>query len=285
MITKPGLIHGDVLELYRGDYSKISEFKFHKTDQNCLVGKGIYLTNSQELADTYRTKGSGISRPSISSSLTIQKAKDRSHAFELAFDIFLRDVIMHERHPYSSLKKKSFIDKQRARYRELIQAGAIKAEYCFTPHGSSLRNIEVLYVDACKIFGIEKEGYVTSFAFPKSFLEANTINVDKRINDSTFWELMFEHKIKVGRKASSRCEYVRINKGLKICDETDAWTALKDGERRPSPATYNKIRSVLMPYGIIGFEYLGGAYTNRKHRAFCIWDEEFVNHYKVSRIR
>lgn len=47
----------DYLTLYRGDYTRIRKFAFHKTNRNCFVGQGIYLTDSIEIADTYRTKG------------------------------------------------------------------------------------------------------------------------------------------------------------------------------------------------------------------------------------
>lgn len=44
--------------LYRGDSSNIGEFDFDQTDSQALVGRGLYLTSSQEVAMDYTIKGS-----------------------------------------------------------------------------------------------------------------------------------------------------------------------------------------------------------------------------------
>lgn len=75
------------LTLYRGDAEKIREFSFHKTNKHCLFGPGIYLTNKQKVADSYRTKG-GRSHSLYSTTLFSGHAKDRTEAL-----VMLRDSI------------------------------------------------------------------------------------------------------------------------------------------------------------------------------------------------
>ncbi len=45
---------------------------------------------------------------------------------------------------------------------------------------------------------------------------------------------------------------------------------------------YKKVRRALEEYGYRGLEYPGGMITNGiSHRAFCVWDEDFINDHKV----
>ena len=46
-----------MIDLYRGDSSKIKEFNLNKTNSYSLLGKGIYLTDTKRVAETYRDKG------------------------------------------------------------------------------------------------------------------------------------------------------------------------------------------------------------------------------------
>jgi len=45
---------------------------------------------------------------------------------------------------------------------------------------------------------------------------------------------------------------------------------------------YQRARRALQEYGYRGFEYPGGMITQGvRHRAFCVWDEDFVNEHKM----
>jgi hypothetical protein len=50
---------GDTVTLYRGDNSSIDAFDISKTDQEALLGVGIYLTDSLEVAKDYTIKERG----------------------------------------------------------------------------------------------------------------------------------------------------------------------------------------------------------------------------------
>ncbi len=83
------------LTLYRGDFEKISKFKFHKTNRHCLVGRGIYLTDSKEVADSYRTKGMRITDDycvSKSDVLFQGETNNKGEALEKAFEKFLSNA-------------------------------------------------------------------------------------------------------------------------------------------------------------------------------------------------
>lgn len=51
------------LTLYRGDAEKIGNFRMTRANPSSLYGQGIYLTDTLDVAKTYRKKGSFSGRP------------------------------------------------------------------------------------------------------------------------------------------------------------------------------------------------------------------------------
>lgn len=76
-----------IITLYRGDSSKIHEFQISKTNKYCLVGKGIYLTDTLKLANSYRTKGA----PYASKGIILAQGTfpSKGEAMDRAFDAYL----------------------------------------------------------------------------------------------------------------------------------------------------------------------------------------------------
>lgn len=268
----------DILRLYRGDSRKINEFDFSKTRKHCLVGPGIYLTNKLVVAETYRVKGSTERNPK--EDLFSGEAKDRPEAFEKAFKVFFDFECKY--HPTmlwrTAEQSKPFLAECKANYRALIEAGKIVAEYqaVYSWQTKRPRNITVTYKRDNKV------GYLTQFDFPAQAFLASMIHIDGRITDTMFWEVVHDAGQVFGRPCESREEFIRTN--LQV-SAADVYT--KSGRGTHSAETFIKLRRVLTPFGYRGFEYNGGNYTGGvgRHRAFCVWDDEFVNQHRVQRFR
>ena len=284
--------------LYRGDFEKIREFDFHKTNKNCYVGQGIYLTNSLEVAMTYRSKGEryipGIIRKEPV--LFQGQAKDRLHALQEAFKVFFMERLREEFGFYSLPKEgtkpySQFREKVKLEFDLLVEQKDIVAEYSFNPYNSSIRNITVT-----RSYCGSTIGYITEFSFDKTTLEASVIPTFGRIYDTTFWEIVYNNKIEMGIFKDNLKDFVATNlynfnpwkpreTSLSIPHKKTSVVRILRGNKNKR-TTYSELRRVLMPYGYRGFEYEGGVNTNgKRHRAFCLWDDEFVNQHKVRRFR
>lgn len=273
------------LILYRGDAEKIREFDFHKTDKYCLFGQGIYLTDKVRVAESYRTKGAR--RDTVYNRVLFNgAAANRTEAFEKGFPLFASDF-HHEMNGtwlYRGLGNASpkFLEQARARYRLLIEEGDIVATYTQAPYRVMGRyihqtpRIEVTYDRKQKI------GYVTKFAFEEKPFTASMIRIDRPIRDTMFWELMFDRKVDVGVKATTRHEYVVANS-----DHFAKAIDFGSTVRSDRTATFRQIRNAVEPFGYRGFEYCGGRHIGGygDHRAFVVWDDDYVNHHKVERFR
>lgn len=269
----------DVLKLYRGDAQKIKQFEFTKTDKHCWVGRGVYLTNNLDIAHSYRTKGT-CTRQAAQSTLFSGLAKDRSDALDKAFDSYFNDYLYNNnlmlvsRGPKQDKAREALKAKVRAEFDERVADRKIVAEYTRSSPDKWLTVTQSLE-------GIIGVGYVTEFVFPKHTFEASIVHVEQRpIKDTLFWELLWDAKFKdFGYPADTREEFLRLNTAW------DHWSIPKrDAYKSREPDVHNRMRSILQPYGYRGYEYYGGVATGgKRHRAFCIWDEEFVNDHKVRR--
>lgn len=255
------------IKLWRGDAEKIRRFDYNKTNKGCYVGQGVYLTDSLRVAKSYMTKGTDKANK-----FTLFKglAKDRAEAFEKALDAYTEDWA-RDNHLSMKLRDKVFFAKKREALREhLAQAkedGRLVINYC---KGYRESFLEALFTPE------QVHGYLAEFEFPAKDFETSVFHVEKRIQDSFFWELVWDQKVPgFGLSATTREEFVRINSTISDYHSYRAesfrlhpWTAL---------------RRVLQPYGYRGFEYLGGRLIGSQglHRAFCLWDDEFVNDHKV----
>lgn len=302
----------NTLTLYRGDADKIKEFEFKKTNKYCLLGQGIYLTDSLRIANTYRTKGT--SATSVHH-LFHGSAENRLEAFEKGFPTFCERMWVSE-HGYGRPYYRSLSDKEQKKheqkcrpiYQQLIEDKDITAEYTASPVLTSSKYLKPSQViahnkEAMKTAKrwikvewteIPNAGYVTRFEFAEHKFNPAVFNVDKACNDEFFWELMYDEKLLIGSLAETKEEYIRLNKGKKVFDavntpvDPDARLTMKMRiAKRDSKSTWRKIGNVLQPYGFVGYEYSGGLRLGGgfHHRAFCIWDEEFVNDHKVQRFK
>lgn len=270
------------LVLFRGDAQKIVQFDFHKTDKFCMVGQGVYLTNALSVAQTYRTKGLGYNRPYSSEILFSGSAKDRPDALNKAFDRYFDEHLsnnrLHQIHKSSSKKVQDKVRAEvRATFDERVDDGRICASY--DTGYSQERRLRVTQV-------VEPDvGYVTEFSFNKEVFEATTPNVDGVIKDTQFWEILWDHKFtEFGQLAPSREEFINVNTRDHRYSLDPGWG--KKSFNGTSAEVYNRMRRILSPYGYRGFEYQGGVSTGgTRHRAFCLWDAEFVNDHKVRRFR
>lgn len=280
--------------LYRGDAQKIKEFAFSKTNKNCLVGQGIYLTDSLKIANTYRTKGT---YETAVHQLFNGEADNRNEAIEKAFPKFCEHM-WHDEYGvcnwYSRVAdkdKKRHEDKCRPLFRKLVEEKVITADYTSPPVTTALRSA---YIKPSSTIAWEKDmkkkhkrflkvmwvkhpnvGFVTRFEFDEAKFNPNVFNVDKACNDDFFWTLMFDSGLKIGHQANGLEEYIKHNKGTLV------FNAVKER------SDWKKVSQVLRPYGFIGYEYSGGMRLGggHSHRAFCIWDEQFVNDHKVERFK
>lgn len=291
-----------ILTLYRGDADKIKEFEFKKTNKWCLLGQGIYLTDSLRVAHSYRTKGG--SKTAVHQ-LFYGAADNRNEALALAFPKFC-EVLWVNEHGYrpwysrvSDKDRKKHEDKCRPIFQKLIEDKEIVAEYTTAPVVTAIRG---KYTKPSATIAWQKElekkhkrylkveweeipnaGYVTRFEFKEHEFNPQVFNVDKACNDDFFWTLMHDSKVPIGKLGVTLDDYVRLNKGRYVFDAVQE--AADRGERKTD--LWRKISNIIKPYGFVGYEYnggvrLGGGY---RHRAFCIWDEDFVNEHKVERFK
>lgn len=301
--------------LYRGDADKIKEFVYKKTNKYCLLGQGIYLTDNLRVANTYRTKGSG----KVSThQLFYGQADNRTEALALAFPKFCGVMWASEHnafpHGYTRLtaaEQKKMEDKYRPLYQQLTESKKIVAVYTtapvvtvirgpYTKPSSTIAAQKALDKIHKKYLKVEFEqipdaGYVTRFEFEEREFNPFVFNVDKACNDDFFWTLMYEEKLMIGEEADNLEEYIRRNKGRKVFDAVhippppagSRVTMKQRIARYDSKVMWRRIANIIKPYGFVGYEYnggqrLGGGYH---HRAFCIWDEDFVNEHKVLRFK
>ena len=293
------------MTLYRGDFSRIEKFDVAKTNAWCFVGPGIYLTNQRPIAQTYRLKGSGDEVVTLFSG----EAKDRNDAKEKAFENYLweacrKDSSLQQNLLYRRLKedakyRKTQGDLHRQGYEDLIEAGLIEIDYVEhrrliygvsvkdtrrAGQGSTVRDwkhsMPTLKVTWYKN---RSAGFLSTFVFPRGLIANNVVHTHAPIRDRSFWELMWDHKVGIGAHGETKESYLDNNCGKS--------SILSSGTASPrSSLTYSgekgalaKIRKILTPYGVIGFEYNGGQNTGgRPHRAFCLWDEDLVNRHRVS---
>lgn len=269
-----------MLTLYRGDAEKISRFDLSKTDKMCSFGQGVYLTDNVTVAHSYRTKGAKDTSRYYNPTLFNSSAKDRPDALNKAFLNYVDRYISNNRlgvsHcPRRAPKKHAALSAQlREVFDQLVLDKKIVAEYGAGYQPSGKRYLTVTQeIDGFDI------GYVTEFSFLRSTFEKSIVNVSsRRIDDHLFWEILWEHKFfDFGMPEDTLDRYVSVNTkylslGARRLEGADAW---------------NRMRRILKPYGYRGFEYDGGVITNAaiRHRAFVLWDNDFVNDHKVKRFR
>ena len=223
---------GNSIRLYRGDASRIDEFAFQKTNKLCLVGQGIYLTNSAKIAESYRTKGAHYDRNFDRTII----AKTKNEAIAKAFIEYCK---------YRKEKENVLAQE----FKIKLESNTIEIERIGYYQGPNT-DWSFHFREGLKI------GYISVFEFPEPYFSRNCLNVDANYPDP---------------------EFVRIVK------ERNLWKDEKS--RNLIDIDFNKIIPILKDYGIHGFEYKGGRLGGGKHRAFSIWDEDFVNAHLIERYK
>ncbi len=274
------------LILYRGDATKIKEFKFKETSKYGLVGQGIYLTNKETIAHSYRTKNTKKTNSEV---LFHGQSDNRAAALEEGFygycvEKWTEDKGCMTKYPTDPKQKKRFEDSQRLEYNRLIDKGEIVASYTdvvgMVQYKSQKvkRSLKVvwtkLHVDI---------GYVTRFEFEEDHFNKAMFHVDQPCNDPAIWTLFYKAGIILGTPFDNLPDYLKSNVG-----RIPMPSVLRTGlHARVVRFDWVKLQRTLKPLGYLGFEYnggmrLGGGY---RHRAFCVWDENFVNEHKVERFK
>lgn len=284
------------LTLYRGDTIKIEEFSFNKTKSQCLVGKGIYLTNSVAIAETYRTKGAyqyhknynprnhedrvlihGLEFPNKPAAL--EKA-----VYSFAMDIYRERTgknycVRKGKYPNFTFEDTSeflqFIQKvARPEFNQHLEDDDIVVTS--SPGNHRLRLFKVVLINRKK----REIGKLSRFEFPEPFFSRNVLvtnEVERYVMD-LIWENQIHNKA-----AKYDCVADFLSREF-----SHDWNGWKFYQRNKFKLDYysinwNKLRNILVPYGIIGYEYEGGGMTGgRRHRAFSIWDQDFVNKHRVA---
>lgn len=276
----------DYLTLYRGDYTRIRKFAFHKTNRNCFVGQGIYLTDSIEIADTYRTKGADWDIRKNNKVFEYERAHATKGEFlEALFKAYVKEV----------LNKK--IENATTQDRFCFQDEIEQKKITISHHTGSIfgRRYDERVFTATRRDD-ERVGYLTKFNFPRRLFNDGVLSVHKRVSavdkdliHALYQARCFKSSIKFGmyvRNHNNIKNKVSHHEWKETTVEFNTFEKLWDYAERnglqQSGLKYDRARVVLEDFGYIGFEYNGGQNTGgRRHRAFCVWSEDFVNEHKV----
>jgi hypothetical protein len=285
---------GDTIKLFRGDSTKIKEFKFKETKKWCLLGQGIYLTNNERVAQSYRTKGTSKSRFGC-----IVRAKTKPEAVEAALKEYhyhyeWNNAGLFQRRRFDDLKQQD-LEKLKGLLSDKIEKGEITV----TRQGYFQKR------DQIWDFHLEEKapkfGYLTSFEFPEPYFTNNCINIDAVEKDPGFLELLLDCRFwdtsaapveavpNIHWSPKMKQEFIKKEKAkvrvpfyetyIRNYSPVNSFAKIE-----PRALKFERIIPELKKYGIHGFEYDGGfRLGGTRHRAFSIFDEEFVNDHKVSR--
>jgi hypothetical protein len=280
----------ELLTLYRGDSTKIKEFEFNKTEAHSLVGQGIYLTTSLSVASSYRVKGH--STRDLSNFTMTVSAPTRSEAYDLFFEDYFLEYLrfwgLRSSHPEGSKLRRNLHELLKSNFRLALQEGQVTSKYSAVDFDFKKRRLEdsTRITVTWKKTGAPPVGYLTRFVFDRRSFEAGVIRIDGAIRDPLFWEILWEKGLKFGTPYDTKAEYIQYNSNAGHWYRRDLHPHLQ-GRSSVTSSLLQSLRRALQPYGYLGFEYQGGRYLGGlgAHRAFCIWDESYVNTHRVERSR
>lgn len=295
------------LTLYRGDFSKIKQFDIKKTSTYCLVGQGVYLTDSLRVAESYRTKDSSLMyKDDI---LFTGEADNRTEALKLALlnmvcykqDEKYRQLyskhINRDRFGSAIVKEQEILSILMPIFQQKVEEGKVVISYIGANRRSKILSV--------RLIPDVKHGYISEFEFLKKDFETKMFNIDTT-KDQFFFELMYENGIPFGELHPVKEEYISINTDPWKEVEIDRFTSLSQRNRlfkyrklvdllnikdpfvfNSKTNIYRRIEKILKNYGYLGFEYKGGFRIggHGTHRAFCVWSDDYVNEHAVNRFR
>lgn len=267
----------DFLTLYRGDYARIRKFEFGKTSSSCFVGQGIYLTDSTEVAETYREKGAPWDERKQTRKFEFMKAYPTKGDFkEELFKRFVLEVLKKKLEQVTTTDRYQFEDE--------IEKKKIIIQELSKPIGTPANH---------RVFNAVRQneaglGFLTKFKFPRRMFNDSVLHIHRRVIDKIdveVMELLYQRQC-FASKATINV-YRSLGRQWTTKEVTlNSFDALLDVTRQYSMQhcglNHRRARAVLEDLGYIGFEYNGGQNTGGKsHRAFCVWDDEFVNQHKI----
>lgn len=271
----------NTLKLYRGDFSKVVEFKVKQTNKHSLLGEGIYLTDSTKVANTYRKKDADLKL--FSETYRRDEVKftpfNRVTVLEAAFSDWLGKKYPNEVGTYALFRfKDTEINKRRT---------ALKNQHRRTWESMiESRQIVATYIQKDVVTVEEKPpttlGYVSVFEFFSEEFEPSIIKVDGDVKDEGLIDFMHSEKM-----FSSTARQFDTARSLNF----DAYASNLNIPTRMYCYVTDKARENMRKYlrqrGFKGMEYSGGILVGGYgiHRAFCVWDDDWVNYHKTNRYK
>lgn len=305
------------ITLYRGDYDKIKNFLFSKTNKYCYRGQGIYLTDHLELAETYRTKGSSNNEEDNSiCTLCSGTFKTKEEALDRAFGEFLKESWNTEKQGAIQNADQKKLTMHRVSllgvWEDLLRNKTIQIEKS-TPlsrdSNGRITSSKLFYFRINWHRKILRPGRVTEFHFDKTEFENRIVHTDIPIRqDKMVFEYLFSNGLFMPKDPEKKKKCIN-DKSQYLCYHTNSTlNTMVAGVRYENYFSgvnssmlsdkyidrieiedrrdWNQLIPFLKKIGKVGFEYIGGANTRGKiHRAFSIWDEGFVNSAKVRAFR
>ena len=258
----------DKIRLYRGDATAIDEFKLKKTSKYCLLGEGIYLTDSLRIASTYRVKGMNKFQCSFERS-AFKGEFNRNTVIEKVIEKYVDHIYLQTEWGYKKDREEKIKKKAARDFHEKMTADLIKIEYLGrdTIIGREVKS--------------RADGFMTTFEFFTEEFESSIIRVDGVIKDQALLDFIYDQQI---IQLSVKSEIDKRNQfyGWKIDDQdkyvpTNCWSRVGNEKKM-------KFQKYLKSRGFKGAEYSGGIITTGYgiHRAFCVWDDKWVNYHKTN---
>lgn len=296
------------MSLFRGDSKQIKRFSMQRVANNSLVGKGIYLTNSIEVAHSYRGKAdkkANYKKNSIgrivhsSSNLYISRESRTKEAF----------VEFVRQHHQAQTKTGTKVPEQHTKeWAKLVQEVKPVWNLLLNDKHPSLELTEGFLSRRSRAFVTshwesliikEREpGYITQFDFDRKDFESKMLDVSMPITDRRVLKVLYYGDYGY-RNPLKEYPFHKFCKDMETSFISDGCNVEHMAKLEKSHGKQNiHKRNIILLYenmfvkdlkalGYKGFEYSGGSYTSGVdlHRAFSVWDEDYVNRHMVSQFK
>lgn len=274
----------NTIKLYRGDSTKIPEFNVKKTSNGSLLGAGIYLTDSTKVANTYRRKDTDIKYLTVTYERNPIDGKglvpfNRDTVLEDAFGRWLEKKFPNEVGYCSRIRNKPHVVSKaleqyklthRAQWQDMIGRQKVRATYL----GKDTIVVEEKPDNAV--------GYTSVFEFFSEEFEPAIIKVDGRLKDQGFIDFAHDQKLFSSTpRQFDMAKAIGFDVHAQNLDvPTRMYCYVRDKAR-------DSMRKYLQQRGFKGMEYNGGILVGGYglHRAFCVWDDDWVNYHKTNRYK
>lgn len=290
----------ELIKLYRGDNVFIDMHKTKETNSYNYLGKGIYLTESLKVAESYllKNENNGFGR---NGTLTLSfdrpgMAKDIPHALEKFYQNFLDHYAyakynIDAKRILEDKKYKKELQECRKAFEEWIASGYIVSKYV---NGGKTITITATDPKAKEI------GHISEFHIPSHLLEHNVLRCEYlRTSEKRLWEIVHAEKLSFGLHdpnvdKDTFMQQVGYSSGVLYQMNFESllnYGNQTDPEKNPMNRKYldneikrrEKMIRVFKRHGVKGFEYSGGRLIGGlgHHRAFSIWDDNWIHEFRV----